>query len=118
MSLDSLSDREYPKHSGNYGLGDIISALKWIKRNIQHFGGHPKMVTLLGRGEGATLVTTLTATAEAKGLFKQVWATNGAGVLSDKELDDANRENKVRVTLQLTRLIVSHRSIEWKKIIR
>ena len=69
------------------------------------------MVTLLGRGEGATLVTTLTATAEAKGLFKQVWATNGAGVLSDKELDDANRENKVRVTLQLTRLVVSHRSV-------
>ena len=95
LSLNSLSDRTYPKSSGNYGLGDIIAALEWIKLNIQHFGGHPAQVTLLGRGSGATLVTTLTATPKAKSLFKQAWVTNGAGVLSDKELDEANRENKV-----------------------
>ena len=102
MSLDSLSDREYPKYSGNYGLGDIISALEWVSKNIQHFGGHPAMVTLLGRGEGATLVTTLTATAKAKGLFKQAWATNGAGVLSEKDLDDADRENRVQSMIHET----------------
>ena len=96
LSLDSLSERVYPKASGNYGLGDIVSALEWVSRNIQHFGGHPKKVTLLGRGEGATLVTTLTATPKAKGLFQRVWATNGAGKLSEKSLEEANRENRVR----------------------
>ena len=38
LSLKSLSSRSATKSSGNYGLGDIISALKWIKTNIQHFG--------------------------------------------------------------------------------
>ena len=38
LSLKSLSSRSATKSSGNYGLGDIISALKWVKTNIQHFG--------------------------------------------------------------------------------
>ena len=38
LSLKSLSSRSTTKSSGNYGLGDIVSALNWIKTNIQHFG--------------------------------------------------------------------------------
>ncbi len=95
LSLNSLSQRSVTKASGNYGLGDIVSALKWLKLNIQHFGGHPSQITLLGRGSGATLVTALTAVPKAKGLFKQAWATNGAGVYENKTLEMANKENKV-----------------------
>ena len=95
LSLNSLSSRTYPKTSGNYGLGDIISALEWLKMNIQHFGGHPKQITMLGRGSGATMVTALTASAKAKGLFKQAWVTNGAGVIPAKSLSQSNKDNKV-----------------------
>jgi carboxylesterase type B len=94
LSLKSLSSRSTTKSSGNYGLGDIVSALKWIKTNIQHFGGHPSKVTILARGSGATLVTALTASPKAKDLFQQVWATNGAGVFQNKSLEMANTENK------------------------
>ena len=97
LSLNSLSGRTYPKTSGNYGLGDIISALKWLKLNIQHFGGHPSQITMLGRGSGATMVTALTASAKAKGLFKQAWVTNGAGVIPDQSLSQANKDNKVKI---------------------
>jgi para-nitrobenzyl esterase len=93
--LDSLSKRSIPKSSGNYGLGDLISALKWIKLNVQHFGGHPNQITLLGRGSGATMATILTASPMAKGLFKQAWVTNGAGAYENKTLSMANKENKV-----------------------
>lgn len=95
LSLDDLSARSPTKSSGNYGLGDIISALNWIKINIQHFGGHPAEVTLMGRGSGATLVTALTASPSARGLFKQVWVTNGAGAYDNKTLEMADKENKV-----------------------
>ena len=95
LSLDALSKRAYPATSGNYGLGDIIAALQWIKLNINHFGGHPSKVTLLGRGSGATLVTALTATAKTKDLFKRVWVSNGAGVFDEKTLEQANKENLV-----------------------
>jgi carboxylesterase type B len=96
LSLDALSKRAYPSTSGNYGLGDIVSALQWIKLNINHFGGHPSKVTLLGRGSGATLVTALTATAKTRDLIKRVWVSNGAGIFEDKSLDQANKENQVK----------------------
>ena len=95
LSLNSLSARTYPKTSGNYGLGDIISALQWINLNIRHFGGNPAQITMLGRGSGATMVTALTSTAKAKGLFKQAWVTNGAGFIPDKNLYQSNKANKV-----------------------
>ena len=53
---------------------------------------------MLGRGSGATMVTTLTASAKAKGLFKQAWATNGAGVIPAKSLSQANKDNKVNIS--------------------
>lgn len=34
----------------------------WIGKNIEHFGGDPSLVTLLGWGAGADMVTSLTAT--------------------------------------------------------
>ena len=86
--------RSSTKSSGNYGLGDIISSLQWIKRNIQHFGGHPGQVTILARGSGATLVTALTGSAMSKDLFKQAWVTNGAGAFENKTLAQASIENK------------------------
>lgn len=48
--------------SYNLGLTDLTAALMWVSTNIEHFGGDPSLVTLLGWGKGADLVTSLTAT--------------------------------------------------------
>ena len=45
------------------------------------------------------MVTALTASAKAKGLFKQAWVTNGAGVIPDQSLSQANKDNKVKIIL-------------------
>lgn len=65
LAAAPLSRATHPPTSGNYGLLDAIAALKWIKLNIQHFGGDPNLVTLLGHRAGATLVTALTASKKA-----------------------------------------------------
>lgn len=49
MPLEELSKLERPPTSGNYGLTDILAALRWIQLNIHHFGGNPNSVTLLGQ---------------------------------------------------------------------
>ena len=94
LSLSSLAKKSPYKSSGNYGLGDIIAALKWIQKNIQHFGGHPKQVTLLARGSGATLATALTAVPSARDFFTKAWVSNGAGVYENKTMAQANTDNK------------------------
>lgn len=49
LSLKSLALESYPQYSGNYGLGDVVTALEWIQLNIQHFGGHPHKVLNIAR---------------------------------------------------------------------
>lgn len=52
LSLDVLSRHVHPPTSGNYGLSDIVQALRWIQLNIQHFGGDANAVTLFGHRAG------------------------------------------------------------------
>lgn len=47
MAADEFAQESYPKISGNYGLHDIIAALKWVQTNIRNFGGDPNRVSIL-----------------------------------------------------------------------
>lgn len=45
---------------GNYGMKDLVQALKWNRDNIQYFGGDPDRVTIFGGSSGAITVHLLT----------------------------------------------------------
>ncbi len=72
-----LSKESSNNVSGNYGLLDIIAALKWIKKNIQAFGGDPGNVTIFGQSAGGYNVCYLMATPFAKGFFHRAIAESG-----------------------------------------
>jgi len=55
--------------SGNYGLMDLIAALKWVHDNIAEFGGDPAKVTIFGQSAGAENIYALLASPAATGLF-------------------------------------------------
>lgn len=71
---------ESPQHSsGNYGLLDQISALQWVRRNIDRFGGDPTRVTIFGESAGGMSVGSLIGSPLAKGLFQRAIMQSGTG---------------------------------------
>ena len=83
---------EYEK-SGNLGLLDQISALRWIRRNIKAFGGDPENVTIFGESAGGSSVSFLPLIDDARGLFRRVIAQSGsiAFSYSRRECQDLTR---------------------------
>lgn len=59
---------------GNYGTMDQIAVLKWVKNNIQAFGGDPTNVTIFGESAGGRSVTWLMVSDAARGLFHRAIA--------------------------------------------
>ncbi len=50
---------------------DQITALKWVKDNIEVFGGDPNNITIFGESAGGCSILSLLAMPDAKGLFNK-----------------------------------------------
>ncbi|WP_337101842.1 carboxylesterase/lipase family protein [Paenibacillus sp. YIM B09110] len=61
----------------NCGLSDQIEALKWVKENIEAFGGDPDNITIAGESGGGCAVFNLLASPAAKGLYHKAIAQSG-----------------------------------------
>jgi carboxylesterase type B len=63
---------ESPEHSaGNYGILDVIEALRWVKQNAAAFGGDPGRVTVFGESAGASALDMVLVSPLSKGLVQQ-----------------------------------------------
>jgi para-nitrobenzyl esterase len=71
LALPAL-DGESPDHvSGNYGLLDMIAALRWVRDNIGGFGGDPDNVTIFGQSAGGFGANAMMASPLARRLFRR-----------------------------------------------
>ncbi|MET0279573.1 MAG: carboxylesterase family protein [Steroidobacteraceae bacterium] len=64
--------------SGNVGIQDIELALRWVKDNIERFGGDAKRVLIFGQSGGGGKVGTLWSMPSARGLFHRAAMQSGA----------------------------------------
>ncbi len=66
--------------TGNYGLYDQMTALKWVHHNIASFGGDPEKVTIMGQSAGAMSVQQQCLSPMTEGLFQGAVMSSGGGV--------------------------------------
>lgn len=78
LAYTFLEDLDPSFHgSGNAGFLDQIAALKWVRDNIEEFGGDPGNVTIFGLSGGGQKVSLLLAMPPAKGLFHKAILMSG-----------------------------------------
>ena len=65
---------------GNFGMLDQVEALKWVKDNIENFGGNPNMVTIFGESAGGASVSLHLMSPLSKDLFHRAIAESGVDV--------------------------------------
>jgi para-nitrobenzyl esterase len=79
LYLGELGGAEYAT-SGNQGMLDIVAALRWVRSNIEAFGGDPGNVMICGESGGGFKVGTLLAMPAARGLFHKASIESGSSL--------------------------------------
>ncbi|KAI0482129.1 Carboxylesterase [Xylariaceae sp. FL0804] len=75
--LDGEEEGEEDATSGNYGIQDMLAALRWVKANIAAFGGDVDRITVFGESAGAHALGILIASPLSEGLFQQAIMESG-----------------------------------------
>jgi para-nitrobenzyl esterase len=78
MYLQELieEDAQWPT-AGNYMYLDMLSALRWIQKNIKDYGGDPGNVTLFGQSAGGLSVIDLGAVKGSANLYRTAISQSG-----------------------------------------
>ena len=66
--------------TGNYGLYDQHTAIRWVKDNIAAFGGDPENITIMGQSAGGMSVQQHCLSPISRGLFHKAVMSSGGGV--------------------------------------
>ena len=84
--------------SASNGIRDQILALRWIRDNVEDYGGDPSNVTIFGQSSGGSSVLALLAAPAADGLFHKAISCSGTAVY--------------RPTVDRTEWLADHLSVE------
>ena len=87
MALPEMIEESPEGAAGNFGLLDLVTALEWIRDNIEGFGGDPETVTFGGQSAGGENSVALLRTPLAEGLFdRAVISSSFTGFMPGKRV--------------------------------
>ena len=79
LFLDDVAGNDYAG-SGNNGILDIVDALRWVRQNIEAFGGDRSNVMIFGESGGGGKTSCLYAMPSAAQFFNKASIESGPGV--------------------------------------
>lgn len=88
-----------PQVPGNQGIKDQLLAMKWIKSNIEFFGGDADNITLMGESAGAASVEAHLLSNEEK-LFHKVILQSGT-MFKPGNIIDSNKDAPLKLSQEL-----------------
>ncbi len=102
-ALSAEKSAENPQHSsGNYGLLDVVQALRWVQENISALGGDPDNVTLFGQSAGSQttcllMTSPLASSPLSRGLFHKAIGQSASCALPAPDKDANGHERGARL---------------------
>jgi carboxylesterase type B len=86
--------------SGNFGLKDQSMILRWVKNNVDKFGGDSNKITIVGQSAGGASVNYHSISPMSKGLFNYGILQSGSlfNVWSDPVRPGLAKERAIRLT--------------------
>lgn len=80
-------DKAAGKTTGNWGMLDMQEALRWVQREIHHFGGDKNRVAIFGQSSGGEAVELLALAPSSAGLLRG--SISQSGGVSARTFEDA-----------------------------
>ena len=116
--LDAENERGI---SGNYGILDQIAALKWVRDNIDAFGGDPDNITVFGQSAGSMSAQVLTSSPLTEGMIGQAILQSGIAVEGDilytPTLEEEEKIGELFVEATGAKDIEELRSMSWQQLL-
>jgi para-nitrobenzyl esterase len=100
LDLSQIAGSDYAD-SASAGLLDVVLALRWVKDNIERFGGDPGRVTIFGESGGGRKVSVLMAMPPAQGLFHRAVVQSGSALRMDTQAVASERAEKLFKALDI-----------------
>src|SRR5688572_20317309 len=124
MAHPALSAESGRGASGNYGTLDLIASLRWVKENIEAFGGNPNNVLIFGESGGGTKTLSLITSPLAKGLFHKAIVESGSALITPERVTTLERAEAAgkRIAAKLgvdkaENQLAALRAAKWEDII-
>jgi len=94
-------------HNGNYAISDMYTALEWVYKNIENFGGDPKRITIWGESAGAVNIRTLLAIPQAKKMIAGAIMQSGPAEIGPLATPGVRYESPSVLYASTTRKVLS-----------
>jgi para-nitrobenzyl esterase len=104
--------------AGVCGVMDMVASLRWVRDNIEKFGGDPKRVMIFGQSGGGSKTSTLLATPTAKGLFQRAAVQSGSTLKQGTPDEGSVEAEKLLKALGISKKdIASIQQVPWQKLL-